>query len=709
MSEIFVEGLGNINIEGNIPNEIEKKAILNQLQSQQKTDTLLNNEQPKTAPLLGIEEQKTQSFTESALNAFKTRDTSLAAGGMAGFASGARYGAMGGGAIAGIPGAIVGGIGGGVLGAVGAGQAYDILESYFKGENLDLDDTAKQALKDIKRESMFSLGAASIPGLKPMITRILSKRGKGEMVSKEVKQLYDAGKRVGVNVLPLDISGSLGKGWGKVVGVFPVAGSPLKRAATTRATQIESVKNQILNDIAPNATLSELGVDMFNAAKNTNKEFRNISSKLYNSFYKQADKINKPFVPSKNIKIEAQKAIDDFLKNRPVSVTTKIVSGKATPLIKSVDKSSLKGLRNKQFKLQVRKPIGANINKSYEQYIKGLSNLEDFITPAQVKQIKKDLAEFSKGIVGKDGGGVFKLSKIAGATESSLRDFTKYNLSAFGTDPKVSKQSLNKLVNELKKADEFYANGIKLFQRTAGQQFTKADKNIFLSGFSKPGSVEPDELFGHVLKSGSPSAIKDLRSLIGNENFSKVSRKVIDNAFKASTKKDINGIFFNPNMLEEQLGLVGRKQSEILENITKGTNLNPQKLKDLILVSKYHVNMPIPDVSSFIQRRALLGGVSSLAGGAVMGAGILSSPFASVPLIYMTKKGSKFFASPKNVELAIEALDITAPRSLRYIAGDKLLRGLIKDSTDDEKQIYEEFQNIYKKNKDSIIENAVQD
>ena len=87
-------------------------------------------------------------------------------------------------------------------------------------------------------------------------------------------------------------------------------------------------------------------------------------------------------------------------------------------------------------------------------------------------------------------------------------DFTKYNLSAFGTDPKVSKQSLNKLVNELKKADEFYANGIKLFQRTAGQQFTKADKNIFLSGFSKPGSVEPDELFGHVLKSGSPSAIK---------------------------------------------------------------------------------------------------------------------------------------------------------------------------------------------------------
>ena len=171
-----------------------------------------------------------------------------------------------------------------------------------------------------------------------------------------------------------------------------------------------------------------------------------------------------------------------------------------------------------------------------------------------------------------------------------------------------------------------------------------------------------------MLKTGSPTAIKDLRKLIGDDNFSRVSRKVIDNAFKTSTKKDINGIFFNPNILEEQLGLVGKKQSEILENITKGTNLDPQKLKDLILVSKYHVNMPIPDVSSFIQRRAMLGGVSSIMGGAVMGAGIISSPLSAVPLIYMTKKGSKFFASPKNVGLAIEALDITAPRSLRYIA-----------------------------------------
>ena len=702
MAQVYIEGLGDVKLEGNTPNAAEKEAIINALKKQE-------TPKPQTEPQ--TEEQKTQSFTESALNAFKSRDTSLAAGGMAGFASGARLGAMGGGAVAGIPGAIVGGIGGGILGAAGVGQAYDILESYIKGENLDLDDTAKQAFKDIKRESMFSLGAASIPGLKPMVTRLLSKRGKGELVSKEVKELYDAGKRIGVNVYPLDISGKIGRGYSKVVGVFPIVGSPIRRAAETRGRQISNVKNEVLNDLAPNATLSELGVDMFNAAKNTNQEFRNVASSLYNVFYKQSAKINKPFIPSEKIRKESQKAIDDFLKNRPISVTTKIVQGKNIPLIKSVDKSSLKGLRNRQFKLQVKKPIGANINKAYEQYIKGLSNLEDFVTPAQVKQIKKDLAEFSKGITGKDGGGVFKLSQIAEATELSLRDFNKYNLSAFGTNPNVSKESLKNLVNELKNADKFYANGIKVFQRSTAQQFLKADKNIFYKGFDKPGSVESDELFKYVIKTGSPSAIKDLRILIGGDNFAKVSRKVIDNAFtSAAVRGDaLKGLVFNPNILEEELGLIGRKQSDILENITKGTSLNKQKLKDLILVSKYHSQMEVPDVSSFIQRRALLGGVKSVAGGALMGAGVVSSPVASIPLIYMTKKASKFFASPKNVELAIEALDITAPRSIRYIAGDKLLRGLIKDSEGEEKELYQQFQSIYKKDKNNIINNTVQD
>mgnify|MGYP003116509763 FL=1 len=675
MSEIFVEGLGNINIQGETPTVEEQQAIIDQLKKKQEPTESKNTEQ-----------KKTKSFVESTMDAFKTRDTALMAGGMGGFASGARLGAMAGSPF-GIPGAVVGGLAGGTLGATGFGQVYDILDSYIKGDNRTVDDATKQAFADAKRETMFGMVGATIPGIKPAITRLLTKKEKGELVGKDVKELYEAGKRIGVDILPIDVAGRTGKMYGKVVGVFPVVGSPIKKAGGLRGRQLNIIKEQVLNDLAPNTHLSDLGVDMFNAAKNSSKEFKNVASDLYNVFYKEAGKINKPFIPTQNIKLEAQKIVDDFLKKRPLTVVTK------------------KGLKGKSKK--IKQPISANVNQKYQSYINKLANLDDFITPNQVKQIKQDLGNFSDVVTGKDGAGVFKLTKMSKATDGALRDFDNYNLAGFANDPKVTKESLGKLINDLKAADAFYANGIQIYNRSTAGRFRKVDKNIFMSGFDKPGSIEADELFKYVVKTGSPQSLKDLRTLIGGDNFAKVSRKIIDNAFTKSAVRDdkFRGLLFNPNILEEELGLVGKNSSEVLNNITKGTNLNPQKLKDLIEVSKYHSNLEIPDVGSFVARRVTLGGAKSILGGVAMGAGVFSSPVASIPAIYLTNRASAFLANPKNLDLAIEAFDITAPRSLRYVAGEKLLRGLVKDSSGEEQEAYEDLQKMYKDNKDYIIDN----
>jgi len=675
MSEIFVEGLGNINIQGETPTVEEQQAIIDQLKKKQEPTESENTEQ-----------KKTKSFVESTMDAFKTRDTALMAGGMGGFASGARLGAMAGSPF-GIPGAVVGGLAGGTLGATGFGQVYDILDSYIKGDNRTVDDATKQAFADAKRETMFGMVGATIPGIKPAITRLLTKKEKGELVGKDVKELYEAGKRIGVDILPIDVAGRTGKMYGRVVGVFPLVGSPIKKAGGLRGRQLNIIKEQVLNDLAPNTHLSDLGVDMFNAAKNSSKEFKNVASDLYNVFYKEAGKINKPFIPTQNIKLEAQKIVDDFLKKRPLTVVTK------------------KGLKGKSKK--IKQPISANVNQKYQSYINKLANLDDFITPNQVKQIKQDLGNFSDVVTGKDGAGVFKLTKMSKATDGALRDFDNYNLAGFANDPKVTKESLGKLINDLKAADAFYANGIQIYNRSTAGRFRKVDKNIFMSGFDKPGSIEADELFKYVVKTGSPQSLKDLRTLIGGDNFAKVSRKIIDNAFTKSAVRDdkFRGLLFNPNILEEELGLVGKNSSEVLNNITKGTNLNPQKLKDLIEVSKYHSNLEIPDVGSFVARRVTLGGAKSILGGVAMGAGVFSSPVASIPAIYLTNRASAFLANPKNLDLAIEAFDITAPRSLRYVAGEKLLRGLVKDSSGEEQEAYEDLQKMYKDNKDYIIDN----
>lgn len=680
MAEIFVEGLGNINIQGDVPTPEEKEAIINQLKKKEPKEEIIETQ--------GTEEKKTKSFVKNTIDAFKTRDTALMAGGMGGFASGARLGAMGGGMVGSLPGAIVGGIVGGTLGATGFGQVYDIVDSYIQGDNKTFDESSKQALKDAKTETMFGMIGATIPGIKPAITRLLSKREKGELIGKDVKDLYDAGKRIGVDILPMDISGRLGKMYGRVVGVFPITGSPLKTAAEKRGRQLNLVKNQVLNELAPNSHISDLGVDMFNAAKNSSKEFRKISGDLYKVFYNQAEKINKPFIPTQNIKLQANTLIKDFLQQRPKEVLTKTV------------------VRNgKKVKIKIKKPIKPAINQKYSNFIRSLSRLDDFVTPAQIKKIKQDLNYYSDLVAGKDGAGVFKLTKMSKATDGALRDFDNYNLSVFKNDPTVSPEILQKMVLDLKKADAFYANGIQIYNRSTAGRFRKADKNIFMAGFDKPGSIEPDELFSHVIKTGSPQSLTDLRKLIGDDNFSKVARKIVDKAFnKAAIKDDKSrNLLFNPYILEEELGMIG-KNPELLQNLTKGTKLSSQKLLDLIEVAKSHTNLEIPDVNSFVQRRITLGGAKSILGTFALGAGVVADPVAVGALIGITNRTSAFFANPKNVELAIEALDITAPRSIRYIAGEKLLRGYVKDTDGEEKEVYEDLLNKYQENKKKILD-----
>ena len=86
MAEIFVEGLGNVNIEGNTPTLEEQQSIIEQLKKKEPKENIVETQ--------NTEEQKTKSFVEGAIDAFKTRDTALMTGGMGGFASGARLGAV---------------------------------------------------------------------------------------------------------------------------------------------------------------------------------------------------------------------------------------------------------------------------------------------------------------------------------------------------------------------------------------------------------------------------------------------------------------------------------------------------------------------------------------------------------------------------------------------------------------------------------------
>ena len=233
MGAILIEGLGEIQIKGNVPTLEEQEAILKKLKEpngEEQIEEEVKIETPAKIPPIPepietIEYQKTEDFASGLKKGFTERETAKAALSLGGFATGA---------AAGVPfgpiGSAVGAIGGSILGGAAGGQIHDILSSYIQGNTLTLDDTSKQAFRDIKSEALWWTIGQSIPALKPMNTRLMLKKQQGKLVADDIKKAHEASKRIGVDLFPVDVSGKFGQMYSKVIGIFPWVGRPMKIA-----------------------------------------------------------------------------------------------------------------------------------------------------------------------------------------------------------------------------------------------------------------------------------------------------------------------------------------------------------------------------------------------------------------------------------------------------------------------------------------------
>ena len=304
MSTIFVEGLGEIEIQGDTPTSEERTAILNALG--QSTDTEETVDTTNITPDLGdVDDDKeeiniTPEMIDPNLADLGKPEGLEKIGGRPTFeAIGGIFGAVPGTAVGGLPGSVVGG----TLGATGGGQAYDILQSFITDESTDFGTQAERLKTDFQREALLQSFFAKVPGLFTATKRFVF--GKPE------KELYDSAKRL---KFPLSLSDSgniISKGYGRVIGVFPYVGNPIKQAASDKASFLNKKAIETLNTFGPNVTLTKLGIDMAEASKATYGDFRRVSNFFYEDFYKAVDKIgNTPVIPTKNFKASLKNFVD---------------------------------------------------------------------------------------------------------------------------------------------------------------------------------------------------------------------------------------------------------------------------------------------------------------------------------------------------------------------------------------------------------------
>jgi len=292
MATIFIQGLGEIEIQGDTPTPAEEKAIADALglSTNKVTDAptvdTANVESGQAADSITpemIDPNLAKVGKAEGLELIGGRPTFEAAGAIAGSVVG----------TAGANPATV--VGGGVGGASAGGQLYDIFQGFITEDPTNFGTQAERLKKDLSREALLQTIFAKIPG---MFTA-----GKKMIFGKADDTLYNAAQRQG---FPLSLSESgniIAKGYGRVIGVFPFIGNPIKSKATQAANFINKSADDTLNTFGPNVTLTKLGIDMTKASQKTYGEFRRVSSFFYDDFYKAVDAVgNTPIISTQNFK-----------------------------------------------------------------------------------------------------------------------------------------------------------------------------------------------------------------------------------------------------------------------------------------------------------------------------------------------------------------------------------------------------------------------
>ena len=634
-------------------------------------------EGPAAPDEFSIKDDRPESLSELS-HGFLSRPTFEAVGGMGGAAL-----SLPGAPLAG-PAAPVVPLAGGALGSAEGSVAYDAINNFLMeqgvvkgemglGKPAVLPEITQDAVDAARWDAVFGAGASVIRpilGARRLIGKISG------VFRDEAQLLMNMARDKGIDLGIADIGGSVPKGFLKTVSVFPFSSTPAAKAQIAKQGQAIDAVERVLDDLAPTATIStDLGLDLSKAAQATRGEFVRVSGDLYTTFRELAKKASvKEIIPTEE------------------SVKT------ATELYGEIAGGEIKiGTGNRARTLESPSPEAI---VKFERYISDLQELPGLITIQQYQKQVQDLGAVMDELsaAGLD---VRRAGMLKKAFEGDLNNI---RADLLPTD------EANAIKAALKTANNWFSKGIvdfsgpvnvppgfkgqPTFETPTAGKFERADKRIFQPGAARPGTINEDELYSVVTNLRSPQAITDLRALVGDDAMRSVARRHLQTAAEQSTVTAKIGSFeetiIDPYLLEKNLGLAGTKLEKNLglEKLLEISGAKVEDVKNLITSMKSIEDLGDP--SSFVRRRAILGGSSAVLGASAgfggsvaqktaKTAGVAAFALTAGTITLLTRHISKIFTSPDALKNVLEALDTARDTTARQAAFGRILKFVGQD------------------------------
>ena len=483
--------------------------------------------------------------------------------------------------------------------------------------------------------------------------------------------------RQGVPTGAVDISQkSWPRGFRNVFGRFPLL-TKFPSGQKARVQALVQRQAELLDSVAPVATANEIGIDIAKNSKRTSKQLQ----RYYRLLYTDADKLAGragDVVPTDHLKNLVKKLDAEYGRPSLEKQVTKTIPGSTVldeygrPLIAETTETVTK-------KSGMAGPKGEDVRRFIAQF----DHLGDYISIKQLRAIQKDLNRFydQAGVKGFD---KKQLGAAKDATEKAVLDLDNWDFS------KVAPEVADAIMSRYRYANRIFMGTQKVIGGSRKSPNPVADAILRtgdegIEGGRLAGTLNPDELAELAFKAKSPEAIRQLRTLAGDDVVKLLARRHLAQSIKNATQssKTTFGksvIKIDPDKLLENLGLSDASKASLdaLQEMLRGTGTNVKDLKEFAQILSTFDEMVLP--SQFVARRAVLGGLGSLKGATGIGAIMTQDPslVVGVGLLLATRGASNWLTNPEALKYATKFLrrDPTDPgyaqaalRMLRLAAG----------------------------------------
>ena len=531
---------------------------------------------------------------------------------------------------------LAGAAAGGAIGAFGGSYGYD------RFKNVPPHEAALTALREGELDATFGAGIPILANYAKVLGPAFIKMA-GIDAEKADYLLKTASKIEAQYGIVDAASNQLVKGARTVLGVFPWIGTPFRKASARSAEAIEKNIDSQLNRVAPNATLSQLGVDMTKAAKNSYSEWKGVAGRMFDDADEYALRMDAT-APSNPVVETAQNI--GKRKNFPKLTEGEFTDAGGSAVTEYIDSAS--------------KIAGDRLTV---EELRALETGADELWTPQLSSVDaRRLMIFKEGIE----------KAWADISVSAGKD-----KAAFG-NKWVDILEADELVKQnYDNAKSFYAAGMERFSTATAKKFGRVDKRIFRAGAFKSGTINEDEVARMAFNMKSPQAVSDLKAVVGPDAVRGAFRHNIETAIEKSTVRNAEGAVtsFKWDSLQKAMGLTGDAvEQKALDEVLKGTGVSAKDFYDVIELGIHMEGAP--NASKFVARRATLGGKSAVFGALGAGAfiGGTSGIAATIIPALLTRYGATLLTKPETLKALLHTLDPSVKPALRRIALARLVK-----------------------------------